>query len=52
MTSVRTLSNLEYHCDLMPKILGFETSKIGGFFMFGVLNAKNLAFGRPTANGL
>ena len=36
----------------MLKVLRFETSDEGWFFVFGVLNAKNSAFSTPNASAL
>ena len=36
----------------MPNSLAFEASDISGFLVFGVPNAKNLAFSVPDANAL
>ena len=49
---VGTISYLELHCSLMLKVLRFETSDEGWFFVLGVLNAKNSAFRTPNASAL
>ena len=36
----------------MPKVLRFETSDEGWFYVFGVLNAKNSAFSTRNASAL
>ena len=36
----------------MLKVLRFETSDEGWFFVFGVLNAKNSAFMTPNTSAL
>ena len=50
--SVRTLSYLKAYCSLMPNILAFTTPDKSGFLVFGVSNAKYLAFDTPDGNTL
>ena len=49
---VRTASYLRQYCSGMPKLLAFNTPHEGLFFMFGVPNAKYLAFGTIDENAL
>ena len=48
----RTISNIRGYYSKMPNSLAFEASDISGFLVFGVPNAKNLAFSIPDANAL
>lgn len=36
----------------MPEFIAFGTCDMGGFFVFGVLNAKNLAFSTSDTSAL
>ena len=49
---VRTVSYLRRYCSGVPKLLAFNTPHEGLFFMFGVPNAKYLAFGTIDENAL
>ena len=49
---VRTIPNLEQYCSLVPNVLAFKTPAIRCFLVFGVSNAKYLAFGTPNGNAL
>ena len=46
------LPNLRLHCSSMPNILAFKTPHVRCILVFGVLNAKYLAFGTPNASAL
>ena len=50
--SVRMLSFLRWYCSLMPNILTFRTPDVSGFLVFGMPNAKYLAFNTPDRNAL
>lgn len=43
---------LELHYSLCQIILTFRTSFVGGFLIFGVLNAKNLVFNTLDASAV
>ena len=43
---------LRAYCSLMPNILAFTTPDKSGFLVFGVSNAKYLAFDTPDGNTL
>ena len=45
--SIRTISYLRAYCSLMPNILAFTTFDESGFLVFGMSNAKYLAFDTP-----
>jgi len=49
---VRTISYLRVYCSSMPKVLRFKISYEGWFWVFGVPNAKYLAFDTPDGNAL
>ena len=49
---IRMLLYLRRHCSLMPNILAFRTPHESGFLVFGVSNAKYLAFDTPDENAL
>ena len=49
---VRTLLYLRWYCSLMPNILAFRTPQESSFLVFGVSNAKYLAFDTPDENAL
>ena len=51
-TYVCTVSNLEHHCSSMLNFLRFDIFDVGGFFVFGMLNANNLTFSTPDSNAL
>ena len=44
--------NLRLHCSSMPNILAFKTPDESSFLVFGVPNAKYLAFDTPDASAL
>ena len=46
------LSNLRLHYSSMPNILAFKTPNESDFLVFGVPNAKYLAFDTPDENAL
>ena len=43
------MPSLKRHCSYVSNVLAFDTPHKGGFLVFGVPNAKYLAFG--TSNG-
>ena len=43
---------VEHHCSTMVFLLAFGTSHEAKILVFGVPNAKNLAFSTPDANAL
>ena len=43
---------MRLHCSLMPNIMAFKTPDESGFLVFGVSNAKYLAFDTPNENAL
>ena len=43
---------LRLYCPLIQSILAFRTLDVSGFLVFGVPNAKNLAFDTPDGNAL
>ena len=47
--SIRIVPSLKRHCSYVSNVLAFDTLHKGGFLVFGVPNAKYLAFG--TSNG-
>ena len=49
---VRTVSYLRRYCSGVPKFLVFGTPHEGLFLMFGMPNAKYLAFDTPDENAL
>ena len=49
---VHMLSFLRLYCWLMPNILTFRTPIMSGFLVYGVPNAKYLAFDTPNGNAL
>ena len=49
---VHTIPNLERYNSLMPNFLEFKTSDVRGLLVFGVPNAKYLAFDTPDASAL
>ena len=49
---VHTIPNLEQYNSLMPNFLAFKTSDVRGLLVFGVPNAKYLAFDTPDASAL
>ena len=49
---VRTLSYLKAYCSISQNFETFSTSHEGLFLVFGVPNAKYLAFGTPDENAL
>ena len=50
--SIRTVPSLKRHCSYVPNVLAFDTPHEGGFLVFGVPNAKHLAFGTPNGDAL
>ena len=46
------ISNLRLHYSSMPNILTFKTLDVSSFLVFGVTNAKYLAFDTPNENAL
>ena len=50
--SGRTVLFLERNCSYVPNVLAFGTPHERGFLVFGVPNAKYLAFGTPDKNAL
>ena len=51
-TNVRTVSYLRRYCSSVPNFLAFGTPHEGLFLMFGVPNAKYLAFVTPDESAL
>ena len=49
---MRTLPNLRVYCSSMSNILAFRTLHRRCFLVFGVSNAKYLAFDTPNGNAL
>ena len=49
---IRTVPKMERYCSCVVKIITFGTSHKRGFLVFGVSNAKYLAFGTPDGNAL
>ena len=49
-TSIRTIPKMERYYLRMSKFIGYRTSHEKGFLVFGVPNAKYLAFGTPDEN--
>ena len=43
----RTILKMERYCSCVPNIIALRTSHGRGFLVFGVPNAKYLAFGTP-----
>jgi len=43
---------IEHHYSFMSFLLAFDTSHEAMIFVFGVANAKSLAFGTPDAKAL
>ena len=43
---------MKQHSSMLQKILRFGTSHVAWILMFGVPNAKNLAFDTPNADAL
>lgn len=41
---------VKFYCNKYQIYLAFRTFDVGGFLVFGVLNAKILAFTIPSAN--
>ena len=48
----RTVPKRERYCSHVSKFIGYRTPHEKGFLMFGVPNAKYLAFGTPDENAL
>ena len=51
-TSVRTVPKMERYCSRMSKFIEYRTPHEKDFLVFGVPNAKYLAFGTPDENAL
>lgn len=49
-TFFRTVSNLEHHYSLMLNFLRIYIPDVGGFFVFGAINAKIFVCSTPNAN--
>ena len=47
-----TVPSLKCHCSYVPNVLAFDAPHEGGFLVFGVPNAKYLAFGTPDGDAL
>ena len=51
-TFVYTVPKIERYCSRVSKFIGCRTPHEKGFLVFGVPNAKYLAFGTPDENAL
>ena len=51
-TSVDTVIKMEWYCSRVSKFIGYRTPHDKGFLVFGVSNAKYLAFDTPDGNAL
>ena len=51
-TSIRTIPKMKRYCSRVSKFIGYRTPHEKGFLVFGMPNAKYLAFGTLDENAL